>query len=230
MTASLLSNRFLFRFSVPCRYRAPVWEPGSEGLDETYRLPSFAELEDKPLWADVRAAWSEDGLAFSVIVSGKKQDPWCRTTRPENSDSVQIWIDTRDVHNIHRATRFCHRFLFMPTGGGRRMDKPVAQWLPIHRARGQPQAIRPEDLKVQSRHEPDGYRLDAFIADKMPTLCTAACPPYHLVFVVGGTSAEAQYHLEKGRLRTVLSDAVFAAYLRTEELGRELEEQTANDD
>jgi fumarate hydratase class I len=34
-------------------------------------------------------------------------------------------------------------------------------------------------------------RLEAFMAEKMRTLGTAACPPYHLVFVVGGTSAEA---------------------------------------
>ena len=34
-------------------------------------------------------------------------------------------------------------------------------------------------------------RLEAFMAEKMRTLGTAACPPYHLVFVIGGTSAEA---------------------------------------
>lgn len=33
--------------------------------------------------------------------------------------------------------------------------------------------------------------LVAFMASKMKTLGTAACPPYHLAFVVGGTSAEA---------------------------------------
>jgi fumarate hydratase class I len=32
--------------------------------------------------------------------------------------------------------------------------------------------------------------LSAFMANKMKTLGTAACPPYHLAFVVGGTSAE----------------------------------------
>jgi len=32
--------------------------------------------------------------------------------------------------------------------------------------------------------------LTAFMASKMKTLGTAACPPYHLAFVVGGTSAE----------------------------------------
>ena len=30
-----------------------------------------------------------------------------------------------------------------------------------------------------------------FVTDKLPLLGTAACPPYHLAFVVGGTSAEA---------------------------------------
>lgn len=33
--------------------------------------------------------------------------------------------------------------------------------------------------------------LEAFLIEKMKTLGTAACPPYHLAFVIGGTSAEA---------------------------------------
>ena len=33
--------------------------------------------------------------------------------------------------------------------------------------------------------------LDTFFAEKMKLLGTAACPPYHLIFVIGGTSAEA---------------------------------------
>ncbi len=34
-------------------------------------------------------------------------------------------------------------------------------------------------------------RLEGFLTEKMKTLGTAACPPYHLAFVIGGTSAEA---------------------------------------
>lgn len=33
-------------------------------------------------------------------------------------------------------------------------------------------------------------RLKAFLVEKMRTLGTAACPPYHIAFVIGGTSAE----------------------------------------
>jgi fumarate hydratase class I len=32
--------------------------------------------------------------------------------------------------------------------------------------------------------------FEKFVGDKLPLLGTSACPPYHLVFVVGGTSAE----------------------------------------
>jgi pyrroline-5-carboxylate reductase len=48
----------------------------------------------------------------------------------------------------------------------------------------------------------------------------------NLVTSPGGTSAAAIYELEKGRLRTVLSDAVWAAYRRTLELGERLERET----
>jgi pyrroline-5-carboxylate reductase len=51
----------------------------------------------------------------------------------------------------------------------------------------------------------------------------------NMVTSPAGTSAAAIHELEKGRLRTVLSEAVWAAYRRTEELGRELEVETAPD-
>jgi len=45
----------------------------------------------------------------------------------------------------------------------------------------------------------------------------------NMVTSPGGTSAAALHELESGRLRTVLSEAVFAAYRRTVELGEQLE-------
>jgi pyrroline-5-carboxylate reductase len=44
----------------------------------------------------------------------------------------------------------------------------------------------------------------------------------NMVTSPGGTSAEAIYQMEKGRLRTVLSKAVWAAYQRAESLGRKI--------
>jgi pyrroline-5-carboxylate reductase len=45
----------------------------------------------------------------------------------------------------------------------------------------------------------------------------------------GGTSAAALHELESGRLRTVMSEAVWAAFRRTLELGDQLEAQVARD-
>jgi len=52
----------------------------------------------------------------------------------------------------------------------------------------------------------------------------------NMVTSPGGTSAAALHELESGRLRTVLSEAVWAAFRRTEELGKNLEAETARDE
>ena len=52
----------------------------------------------------------------------------------------------------------------------------------------------------------------------------------NMVTSPGGTSAAALHELESGRLRTVLSEAVWAAYLRTVELGEQLEAGVAGGD
>jgi pyrroline-5-carboxylate reductase len=51
----------------------------------------------------------------------------------------------------------------------------------------------------------------------------------NMVTSPGGTSAEAIYQMEKGGLRTVLSRAVYAAYLRTQALAAEQERRMAGD-
>ena len=51
----------------------------------------------------------------------------------------------------------------------------------------------------------------------------------NMVTSPGGTSAAALHELESGRLRTVLSEAVWAAYRRTNELGEQLEAATGTD-
>jgi hypothetical protein len=159
MAEQLLPARFLFRFAAPCLYFKGAWTALGVALDESHRLPNLAQLEGTRAWADVRAGWNETGLYFTVEVTGKHQAPWCRENRLEDSDGLQLWIDTRDTHNIHRASRFCHRFIFLPAGGGRQLTEPVADQLLIDRARENAQPIRPGQLKVQSKCDKQGYRM-----------------------------------------------------------------------
>ncbi len=163
MTDQLISPVFLFRFAVPCQYRRRLWGTAGGKLEPKYRIPSFGELEGKKPFADLRIAWNGQGLALQLRVTGKSQAPWCRSTRMEDGDGLHIWIDTRDTHTIHRASRYCHRFAFLPAGGGTRLQSPIARWLPIHRAKESPSPVIPSQLRVRSEKRANGYMLEALI-------------------------------------------------------------------
>jgi hypothetical protein len=163
MSSQLLPPSFLFRFAAECRFLAALWSPKGIDLTDDYRLPGFAELDDAPQRVIVKSGWSEQGLSFSITASGKKQPPWCRENRIEDSDGFYVWIDTRDTHNIHRASRFCHQFVFLPTGGGHRLDEAVAEMLPINRARENPNSVKPGIVRAITHKTEDGYRLDCHI-------------------------------------------------------------------
>ncbi len=159
----LLAPTFLFRFSAPLSSRKQIWSKSETKLSEAFRLPSFGELEQRPRFADVRAAWNRQGLTFLVRVTGKQQTAWCRANKIDDSDGLHLFIDTRDTHNIHRATRFCHHFIFLPFGDGPDYSQPVARLVDIHRARENPKPIAGNALQVRSQKRIDGYLLEAHI-------------------------------------------------------------------
>jgi hypothetical protein len=167
-TNTLLAPRFLFRFAVPVKRRDLNWKADGLVLDESHQLLNLAELDNgtedrERQFADVRAAWSNEGLVFNVTVQGKKQPVWCREGRLEDSDGFQVWIDTRATLNIHRASRYCHRYAFLPAGGGSGNAAPVADQLLINRARENARPIRPRELQVAAKITKGGYWLAALV-------------------------------------------------------------------
>lgn len=163
MSEPLIPPRVLFRFSVPCRRVGPRWGPRGLPLPEDHALPHLAALEGAPPLAEVRAGWNAQGLIFNVHVAGKRHPPWCRHTQMDASDGLHLWIDTRDTHNVHRATRFCHRFAFLPAGSGAEWLEPCGGQLAIHRAREQARPARRESLLLFVQRSADGYLLHALV-------------------------------------------------------------------
>lgn len=163
MSDRLIPPRSLFRFAAPCFYQDPLWTTAGAQLGPHFTLPSLDQLDEQVSFADVRAAWSEAGMAFTAHVTGKRRPPWCRESRPDESDGLRVWIDTRDTHNIHRASRFCHQFIFMPQGSGRNLAEPYGELYFINRARENPKPVRPEAIKTRSEKRVDGYVLEAFV-------------------------------------------------------------------
>lgn len=165
---TLIAPRFLFRFAAPVARHEPIWKPAGVALDESYRLLPLSALDTGTTdrernYADVRMAWAPQGLLFNVQVAGKQQPLWCRDSRLEDSDGFQVWIDTRATLNIHRASRYCHRFAFLPAGSGRGNAEPTADQLLINRARENARPIRPRELQVLSQVTSSGYRMSAFV-------------------------------------------------------------------
>ncbi len=160
--ASLLPPRQFFRFSADVRRKEPLWNAAPFVLDESYALPTLGDLDGRAAFAEVRMAWSAQGLAWQVTVDGKSTPPWCRDSRLEDSDGLQVWIDTRATLNVHRASRFCHRFVFLPTGGGSGSQGAVAEQLLMNRARENARPARARELEARSKVTATAYTLSAF--------------------------------------------------------------------
>lgn len=160
---AMIPPRGAFRFAVPCRYRKTLWSAKGLNLGPEYGLVYPGELDGAPQFADVRAAWNEEGLAFSVRTSGKKRPAWCRSSRMVESDGLNVWIDTRPTQMIHRASRFCHHFAFLPTGAGKTGNDPAAGQLLINRAKEQASPSSGRQLHVRSEPRVDGYVLECFL-------------------------------------------------------------------
>lgn len=165
----ILPQVFWFRMAIPCRRVEGLPRGGNKGrlldLPDDCALPDFAQLEGRTSWARLKAAWNPGGLALSIEVSGKagpiRHDP----TQQLGSDGVQIWIDTRDTRDVHRATRFCHRFSvsLIPAASGDGVDVEVKQGT-IARALADAPKGRPEAISARAERIRKGWRLELFFS------------------------------------------------------------------
>ena len=159
---SEISNNLMFRYRIPClQIKKDTRQP--EQIGKPYELPEFCSVDDGLPYATLRAAWSETGMYFWIKVEGKKQSLWCKRTQLLESDGLQLWIDTRDTHNLHRATKFCHWFLFLPQGDGHDEKQPIATMLKINRAREHSPSINQAKMEIACKSTKGGYTLSTFI-------------------------------------------------------------------
>lgn len=167
----LVPNRFLFRVSHPCTYVADVPDDDEDlfHLPAACRLDNLADMDDKRNFADVRVAWNEGGLALEVEVKGKQQPLVGDVSKPRVSDGVSLWLDTRDARTSHRASRFCHQFHFLPTGGGEERDEPAVVQEKIHRALTDAPIAPAGAIAFRCARKATGYRLAVFLPAEVLT-------------------------------------------------------------
>ena len=142
--------------------------------DAVLTIPRQLDSTDIPVvW---KAAWNMEGLAFVVEVTGKSR--WsCDPDRPTDSDGIQLWIDTRDTQSVHRATRFCHQFCVLPSGGGESGRDAMVVPVPVPRASQDAKLADSEDFLVFAEQMKTGYRLAVWIPAKTLTGFDATSQP-----------------------------------------------------
>lgn len=162
----LVPHRFLFRLAHPCPYRKDIPTPRGDrlvGLDEACRIDNHAALDEQKNFADVRLAWNELGLGVQVEVRGKENPAQADAARPRGSDGLTLWLDTRDSRTSHRASRYCHQFHFLPTGGGADRDEPAFLASRINRALEDAPLAAPGSVAPRTTFHRSGYLLEAFL-------------------------------------------------------------------
>lgn len=172
---TLIPNRFLFDFEFPLHYReSPPMIEGDPGewTDEDL-LPSLASVDGLYDFAPVWACWNERGLWIATEVVGKRRKIKCNPKSFWTSDHLRLCTDMRDARSNKRATRFCQQFYFLPTGGGRKGDEPVAGVNPIKRARENAPSISTDRIEMASTILATGYFLEAHI----PAECLCGFDP-----------------------------------------------------
>ncbi|MDB5389465.1 MAG: hypothetical protein JWM11_5111 [Planctomycetaceae bacterium] len=161
----LLPPGFLFRVALPVKRLAklPAEVVTPPTLNADFALPNVGELAQGSHAGSLRVGWHDSGLAFQLEVQGRKTAPRCDYGQVLNSDGLQIWIDTRNTQNIHRASKFCHHFCVLPSGASRDRSLPVAKQIPIARAREEATLCDSRLILTNSEVRDTGYSLGIWL-------------------------------------------------------------------
>lgn len=171
----LLPHRAFFHFELPIRYCAkpPRVDGDVHKWDEDYLVTPLMELDDAEPFADVYWAWNEDGFYLAYDVPNRTSRPQADPKQWWKKNGFRLCIDTRDARDNKRATRYCHLFYLLPTGGGAKGNQPVAGIHRMSRSKEPPPAVDVRKIKVASIVTRNGYSVEA----AFPAACLSGWNP-----------------------------------------------------
>lgn len=158
----VIPQTFWFRFELRCRKLETLGLKPVRGLDldDRFDLLATDPLDGLAPWAKIRSAWSEQGLGLSFEV---ESDSLTRNlNNPSFFRGVHVWIDTRDARDVHRATRYCHRFSVEVKPKGAKSIDVFCTQRPINRALAEASVAPSDRIEAIGVRSPKGYRADLF--------------------------------------------------------------------
>src|SRR3990167_5417891 len=143
-----LSPVQFFGLSSDCLYLK-----GSIKPEKSHLLPSAADLLDEEVFADVYAGWNVDKLSFYVAV----HQPFQKVGEGDfrRGDSIELFIDTRDLKTKGGISRSCHHFVFFPIQVQNFYGREITRFRgdDLHRL------SHPEDLSTAVQLFDDSYHM-----------------------------------------------------------------------
>jgi hypothetical protein len=123
-----------------------------------HQLPNASLLcGEEGSFADVSLGWSKEGLYATVAT----YQPYHRSFYPDitKGDSVEFFIDTRDIKTSGYNTRFCHHFYFLPEA----IEGHHAGEITRFRTEETHQHCEPALLKISATLRKNNFDMEIFI-------------------------------------------------------------------
>lgn len=99
---------------------------------------------------------------MNVSVRGQTHSLNGDPLRLEQSDCLELWIDTRPTGNVHRATGYCHRVACLPADESA-AGQPSAVSVPIAQQREVRADLQAQHIQLRVHSTKDGYDMEAWI-------------------------------------------------------------------
>lgn len=150
-----------FQISAECPYLAPgkgkLFPNISQQQAQQMLLPDTSHLCAEESFAQVSLGWNEEGLEAFIRI----KHPFKRASYPDiaRGDSVELFIDTRDVKTSGFNTRFCHHFFFLAEA----IEGHCAGEITKFRTEDVHPLCDSNELKVKSLTQPTSHILNIFI-------------------------------------------------------------------
>ncbi len=118
-----------------------------------YLLPKTQNYLSEESFADVYAAWTEEKILFHI----EAKTPFEKVDREfRKGDSVEIFIDTRDLKSRKFMTAFCHHLVFFPD----EIDGIYAKEVTKFRTDDMHTLALPTDLNATTHIDRKSYVMD----------------------------------------------------------------------
>jgi hypothetical protein len=126
-----------------------------EGCTEP--LPLFADLLFEETFADISMGWEAKGLHFQIASKKSFEDAFFPDYR--KGDSVELFLDTRDLKSAGFLTRFCHHFVFFP----KELEEGGSQEVTRFRTDDRHELCDPRLLECSCEFKRKGFLMKIFI-------------------------------------------------------------------